>query len=83
MSDQKLKVTIANVSTSMFDDEAISISVPAKEGTMQILAKHEPFITTLAKGKIVVEDLEHNKQEFDVEKGILEVSENQATVLVS
>ncbi len=80
---KKLKVTIASVGQQLYDDNAISVSVPGSEGEMQILANHEPFISTLQKGKIVVEDIEGKKQEFELDGGVLEVSGNHATILVS
>lgn len=82
-SSKSLRVTIASVGEQLFDDEAISVLVPGSEGEMQVLANHEPFITTLKQGKIVVEDTKEKKQEFEVEGGVLEVSANRATILVS
>lgn len=91
MESKKLQVTIASVGEAMYDGEAESIIVPGTDGQMQVLANHEPFISTLKEGTIVVENAEQDpstgsglqKQEFKIPGGVLEVSENQATVLVS
>lgn len=83
MKNVKLRVTIASVGEQMYDDNALSVLVPGSEGQMQILANHEPLISTLKAGKIVVKDSEGKKQEFAVEGGVLEVSANRATILVS
>lgn len=90
MAKANLRVTIASVGEQLFDDEAISVLVPGSEGQMQILANHEPLISTLKAGTIVVDvggdpstSSGQGKQEFKVEGGVLEVSANRATILVS
>ncbi len=83
MPKNKLKVTIASVGKSLFDDEARSIILPSAEGQMQVLANHEPFISTLRNGTIIIRDKDGKDQEFTIGGGVLEVSNNHATVLVS
>ena len=41
MTNNKLKLTIASVAQAVFDDDAISVTVPGVVGEMQILANHE------------------------------------------
>ena len=87
MKTNQLQVTIASVGEQFYDDVAASILVPGSEGQMQILANHEPLITTLKEGVIVVEPLAvESKQEnktFEITGGVLEVSNNHATILIS
>ena len=80
--ENKLRVTIASVGEQLFDGEALSVLVPGSEGELQVLANHEPFISTLKSGKIVVKTTK-DSQEFEVGGGVLEVSKNHATILVS
>jgi F0F1-type ATP synthase epsilon subunit len=75
-------VTIANVAGSLFDGDAVSISVPSVLGDTQILAHHEPLIALLKKGVVTVEDAHSEKLIFNIERGILEVSGNKAIVLL-
>ncbi len=81
--ETQLHVTIASVGEQLFDDVAKSIIAPGTEGQMQILANHEPLISTLKTGLAIVEKIDGEKEEFKIDGGILEVSDNQATILVS
>jgi len=75
-------LTIARVGDNLFDGEAVSVSLPGEEGVFVVMANHEAFVTPLKAGEAVVEDATGAKQSFSIEKGIAEVSSNQATVLL-
>jgi F-type H+-transporting ATPase subunit epsilon len=80
-TDQTFTLTISEVSGPLFQGEAHSATFPGAAGELTILAKHEPLIALLKKGTITVRESEGVK-EFNVEKGLLEVSQNRVTVLV-
>ena len=76
-------LTIAKVGENLFDGDAISLHVPGSEGELTVLANHEAFVTPLKPGTIRVEGAGGEKQDILLEKdGILEVSQNQATVIL-
>lgn len=76
-------VTIAKLGENLFDGEANLLTVPGAEGVLTVLANHEAFVTPLAPGKIRVESGEGETQTFELAgDGILEVSNNQATVIL-
>ena len=75
------KLTISKVSELLFSGEAISVTVPGSEGELTLLARHEHLITMLKAGTITVRDGEVTKQ-FTIEKGMLETSNGQVTILV-
>jgi F-type H+-transporting ATPase subunit epsilon len=77
-----LRVTVAKIDGPVFNGEAISVTVPGVEGEMTILPHHEAIISPLKKGVITVRSAGGKEEFFDIEKGILEVSGNQATVLM-
>ena len=75
-------LTIAKVGENLYDGEAVSVTVPASEGEMTVLANHEPFVTPLKAGTIRVES-DSGDSSFALETdGILEVSNNQATIIL-
>lgn len=75
------KLTISKVNEQLFSGDALSVNVPGTEGEMTILANHEPLITMLKRGVITVKtDME--PKTFTIEKGLLETSNGQVTVLV-
>lgn len=76
-----MKVHIARVHEHLFSGEATALSVPTTEGVITVLPHHEPFVTTLKEGSITVRT-EKGEQSFPVEGGVLEVSQNQAIVIL-
>lgn len=77
-----MHVHIAQLNSVLFDGEARSLTVPGTEGEMTILPHHEPFISTLKAGLITVRTTESDHA-FTIAKGMLEVSNNRATVLLT
>jgi F-type H+-transporting ATPase subunit epsilon len=81
MAKEPLRVTIASVSQTHFDDFAQSLTVPGSDGEMTVLANHEALISTLKEGSIIVRT-KQGEETYPVERGIIEISANRAVVLV-
>jgi F-type H+-transporting ATPase subunit epsilon len=78
-----MKLIIAKVDENLFDGEAVSVTVPGAAGEMTVLANHEPLVTTLKAGTIVVHELADTEpKQFPVQGGILEVRKEGATILL-
>jgi F0F1-type ATP synthase epsilon subunit len=76
-------LTIARVGKNLFDDEAVSASLPGTEGRFEILAEHEAFVSRLNEGEARVKVADGSILAFPIPQGsIAEVSHNQATVLL-
>lgn len=76
-----LHLTIASPAEVFFDGEATEVSLPSVEGVIQILAGHEPLITTLRVGTISY--TAHGvEQSLNASGGVVEVAENRCTVLL-
>ena len=75
-------LTIARIGENLFDGQALSVSLPGEEGMFEVLAGHEAFVTPLSKGTARVTTEAGDKETFDLEKGIAEVSNNQVTGLL-
>jgi F0F1-type ATP synthase epsilon subunit len=80
-------VTISRVHENLFAGEAASLTAPTTEGVVTILPKHEPLVANLKAGIIVVRlpaqaGTGAEEKRFEVTDGVLEVSGNQATVLL-
>lgn len=74
-------LTIASVGETRFDGEVYLATVPGTEGQFTILAHHEPIVTTLAPGTIVVKAWDGEKK-FPIDNGVIECSNNRAVVLL-
>lgn len=76
-----MRVVVAKVHENIFDGEAESLTAPTSAGEVTILSKHEPLVATLKKGTLRIKT-QNGEREFAVEDGVLEVSSNQATVIL-
>lgn len=74
-------LTIAHVSELLYSGNAHSVTVPGSEGELTLLPQHEPLISALKKGTITVRDAGEPRT-FSIERGILETSNGQVTILV-
>lgn len=74
-------VIIAKVHENLFSGEALSVSAKTTEGVVTVLAKHQPFVANLVAGNVVVKTKEGD-QKFEITDGVLEVSNDQVTVLL-
>jgi F-type H+-transporting ATPase subunit epsilon len=78
-----MHLVIAKVDENLFDGEAVSVTVPGSSGVMTLLTHHEPLITTLKAGTIVVHELaDVEPRQFPIEGGMLEVRSDGATILL-
>ncbi len=76
-------LTVAKVGENLFDGEAISVSLPGSEGVFQILAEHEAFVSELKNGEMRIKAADDRMHYVTISRGgIVEVSHNQATVLL-
>ena len=75
-------LTIARVGETLFDGEALSVSLPGAEGVFTVLANHEPYVSELKTGEAKVRTPDGAQQTFPLIRGVAEVSKNQATVLL-
>lgn len=76
-----MRVTIAKTHENLFAGEALSLTVPGTEGTMTVLPNHQAFVTVLKQGIALVRT-QGGELSFPIDGGVLEVSANQATVLL-
>ncbi len=78
-----MHLIIAKVNENLFDGEALSVTVPGAAGEMTVLGHHEPLITTLKAGTILVRQLaDVEPLQIPIEGGMLEVRTDGATILL-
>jgi F-type H+-transporting ATPase subunit epsilon len=77
-----MHVHIAQVNSVLYNGQATALTVPGVEGEMTILPHHEALISTLKAGLVTVQ-FEGGNEVFTIAKGLLEVSGNKATVLLT
>ncbi len=79
-----MHLVIAKVDEVFFDGEADSVTLPGADGVLTVLGHHEPLITTLKAGTIVVHaaHLDGGEVSFPITSGLLEVRADGATVIL-
>ncbi len=75
-------LTIAKTNGVLWSGEADSCTVPGVEGELTVLTGHTPLVTTLRKGVITVKKGEKELFVHECERGILEVTTNDLTLLL-
>ncbi|MFC2086377.1 ATP synthase F1 subunit epsilon [Bacteroidota bacterium] len=74
-------IEIITVEKKLYEGEIDLVQVPGSKGSFEVLKNHAPLISTLDQGKIKIVDKEGNKEFFDIESGVIEVSNNKIVVL--
>lgn len=76
-------LTVAKVGENLFDGDAISATLPGKDGVFQVLANHEAFISELKEGEMRVTSADNQSHNFYMPNGgVAEISNNQTTILL-
>lgn len=77
-----MKLTISKIDKVLWSGEADSVTVPAVDGVMTILAHHMPVISTLKPGMIIVRQKDQKNEEFPITSGFLEVGKTETVILI-
>ena len=75
-------LVVASVGETKFDGQAISATLPGASGEFTVLAHHEPVVSILKKGTVTVKEAQDGQKKFEIESGVIEVSNNRAIVLL-
>ena len=68
-----IHITLATPSESIFTGEAKKIIISTSTGEITVLAGHEPLLTTIDAGQIIIEDKDINKTIFSAYNGVVNI----------
>ncbi len=74
-----MEIEILSSNKKIYKGESEAITLPGKNGQMQILDNHASLFTLLDKGEIVIE----KDKKISIFSGIVEVLDNKVTILVN
>lgn len=77
-----MEVNIVSATRPVWKGEAKSVTVPAYAGGMGILPDHEPVLTVIREGTVIVTKPEGGKLSFEVTDGFISFDSNKLTVVV-
>jgi len=66
----------------IFSGEIESVKVPGVNGQFEILKDHAPIVSALGDGEVRILGEKGNKTIFAIEKGFIEVLNNEVSLLV-
>lgn len=75
-----LKCRIVSTQGTVFEGDVRSVRAPAHEGEVCILKDHISYVTPLRKGTVTL-DAAGEAKTFNLEHGVLEVMNNQVTII--
>ena len=78
----KLKLEILTPNGEIYNDYAISVTLPGEEGEFGILAHHSSLTTLLEAGVIDIEKEDKSVESILINWGVVQVDEEKAIVLV-
>jgi F0F1-type ATP synthase epsilon subunit len=77
------RLTLAKVGETLYEGEAHSLTITCGDGEVTILANHEPYVAPVVPCKAVIYDAKEHRHDIEIgHAGVLEVSNNQATVIL-
>lgn len=66
----------------IFNGPIKSVKVPGVNGQFEILNGHAPIVAALANGEVRILDDNGEKTSFNIEKGFIEVINNEVSLLI-
>jgi len=72
---------IVSQESCVFEGDVESLVAPGALGYLGVLAHHAPLLTSLTKGDVTIRDAKGEKYVYQLQGGILEVSNKEAIVL--
>jgi len=82
-SEKPLQLEVYSPEERLYADSVILVQLPGSDGSFEILKNHAPMIATLKQGTIRIKDVRLEEHSFNVKGGVVEVLNNQVTVLVT
>ena len=79
---EKLKLEILTPNGSIFDGEAISVTLPGEEGEFGVLAHHSSLTTLLEAGVVDIEKEDKSVESILINWGVVQVDEKKVIILV-
>jgi F-type H+-transporting ATPase subunit epsilon len=77
-----MKLEIISPQSAALRKEVVQVSLPGTAGTFTVLNNHAPIISTLRKGKVSYQTNEKAEEEFEIERGVVEVKKNRVMIFV-
>ncbi|HZM12846.1 MAG TPA: ATP synthase F1 subunit epsilon [Bacteroidales bacterium] len=76
-----MKIEIITPDSRIYSGDILSVRVPGKKGSFQVLKDHAPIISTLDQGPVIIEDEKGLVIRYEITGGVIEVKKNKIILL--
>ena len=76
-----MKLQILTPGKEVYSGEVTSVKIPGTAGQFEVLNGHAPIVSSLDAGDVRIIDSSGEKIIFQIEKGFIEVINNQVSIL--
>jgi len=76
-----VKIEIITPDSRIYSGDILSVRVPGKKGSFQVLKDHAPIISTLDQGPVIIEDEKGLVIRYEITGGVIEVKKNKIILL--
>lgn len=66
----------------VFERDVVSVDVPAAQGRLTVLARHEPFVCSVLEGPVKIRAASGEAQTWHVAPGVMQVRKDGVELLV-
>ena len=77
-----MNISVLTPEKEIFSGAIVSVKVPGVSGQFQVLRNHAPIVSALQRGTIVIRRADGEVVEFGVDRGFIEVLNNEVSLLV-
>jgi F-type H+-transporting ATPase subunit epsilon len=77
-----MNISVLTADQSVFEGAITSVKVPGVSGEFQVLRNHAPIVAALQEGKVTIQKEGGERMAFTIEKGFIEVLNNEVSLLV-
>lgn len=77
-----MNVKIIKPDSTLYEGPASLLQLPGTDGLFEILENHAPIISSLAEGRIRLQNGEEEEKVFDIKAGVVKGQKNDILVLI-
>lgn len=77
-----MNITVLSPDQEIFQGPISSVKVPGVGGQFEVLSNHAPIVSALREGEVRILKEGGEKMSFQIQKGFLEVLNNEVSLLV-
>jgi F-type H+-transporting ATPase subunit epsilon len=83
VAQKSFRLEIVTPEKVVYDDQVVSLTLPASDGLMGVWPNHAPILASLSVGEVTITQANGGRRHFMVSDGFFEMAENHARILAN